>query len=471
MMSGFAKSPSDEGYIYFNTLVSFVKKFPDNDFEEFLTSLKNNKIDSFFENLGECKNMLYKFNISSIFKSIIVHEQTHFLDLTCTQWGLEYNYRKINYLNERTREKAEVFFLNSCELLEMHLGHSKENLISTYKDVTQFNHSIEYNKDLGAIVFIHFTLKNKSSQKIPVTMLSLIESHAFSNEYLSRITDAKYIKDKENRKKFLKRTIENYHDFLDSPKAHEYNIFNNLIHIHFEKYNLNTEELLRLTSAIMGFSLEIESSEMSLISNPISKGMHSPYTDLIQAELMRGQLRHVVALKTILMMYDLTKSLKATERKILKNILKTNPSAAIKRTWDYYTSGQLSKYKNFIQAKKYLRQSLISELNTEKYPHAHQIFKESTNQIESFIKNNFTIKNLNEYKLLDMIRDSNSLTTNAEIINFPNRYNIDTEQYFFSTELSEIEEALSSDHFLNIKKQHLSPEDATNMIDILRRPK
>ena len=117
-------------------------------------------------------------------------------------------------------------------------------------------------------------------------MLSVLESHAFSNEYLSKYADILQIKNKIISRKITKQIDENYINFMNNPIYHEYNILLKLINIHYSKLGLNVVQNLRLCSAIMGLCLDMGGMLMSSISNNIYKTIESNYKYSIKADWM-----------------------------------------------------------------------------------------------------------------------------------------------------------------------------------------
>lgn len=304
-----------EGKIYFTNLISYIHKYSEQDFSLFLLSLKNNKYDEYIQLISD-EYHLYRI---IDFKSLIIHEQTHFLDLTSSIWGLEFNIRKNNCIlskkNSEEQENAlDVFSINYAEILKMHRSFNEnKNSLFDYRKVINYKHFYHYDKCVGVSLEIQLNYKN-SSISVPVSMLSVLESHAFSNEYLSKYADASQIENRNIRRKITKQIDENYIEFMNNPIYHEYNILLKLINIHYSKLGLNVVQNLKLCSAIMGLCIDMGGMMMSSISNNIYKAIESHYKYSIKADWMRGSSRHILAMKIILLMYDYVKSLKISEK-------------------------------------------------------------------------------------------------------------------------------------------------------------
>ncbi|WP_017196888.1 Arc family DNA-binding protein, partial [Acinetobacter venetianus] len=168
LKSGFvmysASSFDAEGKIYFTNLISYIHKYSDQDMSEFLNSLKNNSHDEYIKSI---KNEYQLYRVID-FKSLIIHEQTHFLDLTSSLWGLEFSIRKNNvFLTKNNVEEQKnalnVFSLNYSELLKMHRPLNKnDNLLFDYRKVINYKHFYYYDENVGVCLEIQLNYKNSS---------------------------------------------------------------------------------------------------------------------------------------------------------------------------------------------------------------------------------------------------------------------------------------------------------------------
>ncbi|WP_162899348.1 hypothetical protein [Acinetobacter pittii] len=216
-----AKSVRKDGEIDLITFVGNIFKYDEFDFDRELEAISSSNYDKY---LGEISDNYYSFMRASDFRALIVHEQTHFLDLTATLWGIEYNLRKIRVLDEITTERVEVFKLNYSELQCMHNEYNISFENFSYKDIKSFKHIYEYSEKFGVLLFIVLIDKNDIQKKVPVTMLSLFEGHAFSNEELRRVNDIRIITNREVRSKFIDFIEREYYSYLNDINNHEYNI-------------------------------------------------------------------------------------------------------------------------------------------------------------------------------------------------------------------------------------------------------
>ncbi|WP_332604842.1 hypothetical protein [Acinetobacter sp. ESBL14] len=456
-----ASSFDAEGKIYFTNLISYIHKYSDQDMSDFLNSLKNNSHDEYIKSI---KNEYQLYRVID-FKSLIVHEQTHFLDLTSSLWGLEFNIRKNNvFLTknniEDQKDALDVFSLNYSELLKMHRPLNKNNnLLLDYREVINYRHFYYYDKNVGVSLEIQLNYKN-SSISVPVSMLSVLESHAFSNEYLSKYKDASQIKNLKIKHKIKNQIYENYINFMNNPIYHEYNILLKLIDIHYSKLDLNITQKLKLCSVVTGVCLDMGGLLLSSISNKIYKTIESHYKYSIKADWMRGSSRHILAIKIILLMYDYIKSLKkVSDLQKMKNLLKYNPLKAINTFIEKLTTS----YESLKTIEKIEKEKYLDILQKKPFAKSNIIFCNFLENNAAYVNSQYTINDLNNYRLLMMFRDDDNLVHN--FVEFPLTFNINIEVYSNepdTEELSIIDEILTID---KLKKFHMDNLEAERMVN------
>ncbi|WP_339331910.1 hypothetical protein [Aeromonas caviae] len=110
------------------------------------------------------------------------HEVTHLLDSTATLWGMEYTLRMHRWFNEKNDNNLSVLSLNDAEIqMHNHLLCDLKMNAHHYK----INYSLEYNIGCGVFVRFHYlSLKNERIISVPITMLGLLEGHAYAQEQL-----------------------------------------------------------------------------------------------------------------------------------------------------------------------------------------------------------------------------------------------------------------------------------------------
>lgn len=376
---------------------------------------------------------------------------------------MEFNIRKNNCIlskkNSEEQENAlDVFSINYAEILKMHRSFNEnKNSLFDYRKVINYKHFYHYDKCVGVSLEIQLNYKN-SSISVPVSMLSVLESHAFSNEYLSKYADASQIENRNIRRKITKQIDENYIEFMNNPIYHEYNILLKLINIHYSKLGLNVVQNLKLCSAIMGLCIDMGGMMMSSISNNIYKAIESHYKYSIKADWMRGSSRHILAMKIILLMYDYVKSLKISEKEKIKNLLKYNPLMAINKFIEILTNS----FENLKKIEEMEKVKLFEILQEKPYANSNIIFNSFIENNMTYMNSQYVLKNINDYRLLNMFRDDDNFVDN--FIEFPLSFDIDIEEYSNNPDvekLSTIDEILTLE---KLNKFHMVNSEARKMV-------
>lgn len=110
------------------------------------------------------------------------HESTHLLDGTSTLWGMEYTCRMYNWFNDPTEMYLKVISLNDAEI-QMHSKLLQNPNIA--QNFLKLKYSLEHDEQCGVYVHMHYLNEYDGViQSTPITMLSLIEGHAYSQEQL-----------------------------------------------------------------------------------------------------------------------------------------------------------------------------------------------------------------------------------------------------------------------------------------------
>ncbi|MCP3129771.1 hypothetical protein [Shewanella sp. KJ2020] len=110
------------------------------------------------------------------------HETTHLLDSTSTLWGMEYTCRMYNWFNNQSVEYLKVISLNDAEI-QMHSYLLKAP--SKLRRFLKLKYSLEYDESCGVFLHMHYLDEyGDIIQSTPITMLSLLEGHAYVQEQL-----------------------------------------------------------------------------------------------------------------------------------------------------------------------------------------------------------------------------------------------------------------------------------------------
>ncbi len=125
------------------------------------------------------------------FYKTYIHESVHFIDSTASLWGMEYTCRLYNCFNSNNSQYSiDVFLLNDSEI-EQH-SHSLEAHIPTPMEYRTIRSILSYTPKYGAhILFKYYNNEGKGWYEVnstPLTMLALLEGHAYSQELLTAIS-------------------------------------------------------------------------------------------------------------------------------------------------------------------------------------------------------------------------------------------------------------------------------------------
>ncbi|MBJ2136316.1 hypothetical protein JEU11_07635 [Paraglaciecola chathamensis] len=125
------------------------------------------------------------------FYKTYVHESIHFLDSTTTIWGIEYTVRLFNCLkNNNSSQFVDAFLLNDAEI-EQHTSLNSttaETKVFTYRTMRSI---LSYDKQHGVhILFKYYDVDDQGFSEVlstPISMLALLEGHAFASENLEAL--------------------------------------------------------------------------------------------------------------------------------------------------------------------------------------------------------------------------------------------------------------------------------------------
>jgi len=167
-------TPDDEVKFDFNSLIIFCYKLESGDL------LRITEAISWRRNLGTFDRH------RSRLRAVLMHEVTHFLDMTTTMAGLQYAIRKNLLLDsigtDKEEKQAGVFMLEAAEYA-MH-----DELVIPGKvpalDCPIIRQQLRYDERFGAYVSVLYERHGRYEHQVPLSMLSLLEASAIANEYL-----------------------------------------------------------------------------------------------------------------------------------------------------------------------------------------------------------------------------------------------------------------------------------------------
>lgn len=188
-------------------------------------SIFNNQFEGqydFFTQLIELNNEAFHFNEEDVLRIInteepltlknkelkfyttYLHELIHFFDCNSTLWGMEFTARIYRHFKNPASEQAfEVISLNDTEIAMHHfLLDSKLDVIEL--DFDLINYELDYSKALGTHINFHYIKfiegKKVIVHTVPLSMLALLEGHAYSQEQLFNLKAFQFQNDFMNEK-------------------------------------------------------------------------------------------------------------------------------------------------------------------------------------------------------------------------------------------------------------------------------
>lgn len=441
-----ARSLSNEGEFDYNNFLVRLKNLTNDDIALFDPILDEN-----FD-WNKWKISDYEYAIKSINAiSTLIHEYTHFLDTTATTWGDQYTYRKLLILKKFNNqesgllEQIDVFRLNISEIKNLHTDLLLVSS-SNYTEMIKMNHAFDYSEDHGSIVYIILTYQNGSRDHIPVSMLAVNEGHAFCNEMIFKFKLCQKVHDDSLKNILISIFEKDFEKFINSAEQAEYNILLKLCHIHF-KNNLSIEEILTLTSIILGFSLDCDDVLLTSFSYLLERTVSSQNIFIAQAltqDMRRGHSRHFLAFKLILIVYEMYNDQDSNYKTLIGKISKNeNGRENLCNLLEYALSEKISDL-------SFIKDAMLENIlkTTEKYSNNYIFDKISSNRT-TYPLNSYIIENLNDYKTLSF------LLADDTIVKLTNSIDLDIENYF----LEDLDESFSilNDAYENVKKFHMNP--------------
>lgn len=384
-------------------------------------------------------------------RALIKHEITHFLDQTTTCWGIEFMIRKCRLLNaiekgEDTSQAMEVFWLNASEM-QMHHDLVKSHVPVALVSCDTITHRLLHDERHGAIILVSFFKQRRLVHDVPISMLSLLESNAIANEYLSRFDDLCEMTPavRETAEATIERKLDKV---LNDSSLSEYSVMILLARLHF--HELSALQLLRFISALARFCLNAPMFSVAMIGQILCSSFKDEWIGAaISADLGKGMSRHVIMFKTIVHLYHKLCHLDAEKRQRYIDLLKSAPHVAIQNFWTEMGMRDLFSADDEMQlALKHLRQNNSGPC----FQIANESFSRNTlwNEKQSLGGIDFT-----DIACIDILLADDSLVAS------PNRIDVDVIAYSYNVAnaAGKIDKLTSSE----IAKSHVRPELAIAM--------
>ncbi|MGJ7547597.1 hypothetical protein [Pseudomonas alloputida] len=269
------------------------------------------------------------------FRSLVVHEATHFNDCLTTSWGLEFLYRKLRLMEAVSEGKdieqpLSVFYLNVSELR----SHKELLVEGSYplSQATSMSHEVIVDDRFGPLIMIKYNIHDQVIQAVPLSMLSLLEANALANETLVKIVAAEALDACPEKDEYMDGVEKDFIKMLDRCDRSEYTVLVTLARLHFKELTL--KELLVFTATLCRFTLDLNMMGCSAVSYYIERSFRAQNAGkTISQDLRRESSRAVIFFKTVLFIYGWMHTSNYSTRTHVLKLLKTDPLAAIVKFW------------------------------------------------------------------------------------------------------------------------------------------
>lgn len=249
-------------------------------------------------------------------KAVLVHEATHFIDATTSLWGLEYNARKTlaTKLLQRGEEckdeyaqQMRVFMLNTAEI-DAHKMFTKRHEAGVVLGNCEMKHEVVVDPIYGPLIFVMYFNNGTRIIDVPLSMLAMLEAHAYANQTLSMILDAEALLNDAEREKVLAQIEADYVATLNADSTVEYTMLLLLVNRGFSYLAL--KHRLRLLSVIVRMALNADAYQMSVFAQRIGMTfIPSEAAESTVWDMLRGASRAVFAFKSIILLHDILSDL------------------------------------------------------------------------------------------------------------------------------------------------------------------
>lgn len=255
---------------------------------------------SIIMNNSYMSTMLQNQNLMGIYTTL-AHEVTHFLDYTTTIWGLEYFFKKKLCQYNNTHKSSEVLNINESEL-RIHESLCIKNRQSAQKLIDyELRHNFRESNKFGYYSHVVFFDNGYIYHDVPLSMLCVLETHAFVNEQLIRIINLESNKlDVSSELQELEQSFDNY---INDENLFEYNLLFILLRKHFHDFTY--KQLMLFTKSLLLFVLNMSSMCMASLSQVLIPRKQSPLAKGVYLDMHRGMSRQVMMFELILTLYDL----------------------------------------------------------------------------------------------------------------------------------------------------------------------
>jgi|26BtaG_2_1085354.scaffolds.fasta_scaffold04277_4 hypothetical protein len=383
--------------------------------------------------------------------SLFVHEYTHYLDVTCTTWGLEFLLRKNNVIKslgdrDALDKYSPVFMLNLAEIeLHSRLLNIHRNDVKLTNCKTE--HAALYSDVYGPIIVVYFTSGTEQVLSTPLSMLSVLESNAYASEILCKI---RFLEANNNTDSLLLLEVE-VNEYLNSPELSEYSLLLILCRKHFDYLSL--KECMVFYQSLVWRILNMNGLNLSIISAFLKYTFLNKYVgNAICKDLQRGMSRQVVVFKLILMLHqfineskdknELIGLLKNDPKKILRIFFEENNISVV----DSLDVGEWTEFTVHLDTAQKCSKLQEKEFISGSARHNHQKLQDSS---------------WGELSLTDFLLPD-ALLSDGTVLSAPYRIDLDVVDYF-DRHLDQMHKVENIYKATDVSKFHIHPDDVSHV--------
>lgn len=271
-------------------------------------------------------------------RAVVAHETAHFLDMTTTLWGLEFQYRK-NMLHNAVvegerggiEERLRVFMLSYSEIAT-HKALYVPSRRAQLSPRMVHRHGLVYDEIFGALIRIQYVDGDEVVVDAPLSILSILEGRAYASEIVQRISDLSMMESAMDRAFEIALYEKEVMDSLCDANYIEYTLFLRLTKDHFRW--LTVLQLAHFVAAIARFALDLPALAFVAIAPHIYASFRNTQVgSVIALDLHRSGSRAVIAFKTMLFMHGWLEHLDEGQAEARKTQIKSQPGEAINDFW------------------------------------------------------------------------------------------------------------------------------------------
>ncbi|WP_147464800.1 hypothetical protein [Pseudomonas syringae group genomosp. 3] len=316
-------------------------------------------------------------------------------------------------------QPLSVFMLNATE------QHSHKELIRKgtipLTTATSMTHTVEIDSSLGPIINVHYNLNGKPFQSVPLSLLSVLEANAYSNEVLYKILACEKLSDCRQKFEYRDKIESDFYELLSDNTQSEYTLLVNLVKIHFPYLNLR--ELLVFVSVLCRFTLDLNDIGCSVVSNYIERTIGQKSAGAtISHDLRRAGSRAVIFFKTALGIHQWISETTSADGEGIKDLLAKNPQMAILQFWEAKSDG-FKTVGNFSDL--FMFDNILDKVISLPGAIGVEVFSEGSRHNRAQLNSRpLAFIELKCLKLLDIFLEDDT------VISVPNSIELDVEEYF-----------------------------------------